>query len=332
MKCWIVTEGMIGMENQCLGVTDVMKLTPEIKRIGLRQPWKTLCPFLGLERPETFTGDALTAPWPDLALGCGRKSIAALRYIKKASGGKTFTVFIQNPKIGTGAFDLVAIPSHDTRRGPNVLVTPAAPNRLNARKLADGMDDWRPVFGELDAPRVAVLIGGKSQTHNLTAANVDTLARQLRLLADRGRSLMITMSRRTGDANAAALRAALEGSGAWIWDGPGDKAGSNPYFGMLAWADYIIVTSDSVSMISEAATTGKPVYVVPLDGGSKRFDRFYGGLLEKGVIRMFDGNLVNYVYEPLNDAKLIADEIARRMPTLSGTDRPVDQAESMTLN
>ena len=82
---------------------------------------------------------------------------------------------------------------------------------------------------------------------------------------------------------------------------------------MLAWADYILVTADSVSMLSDAATTGKPVYIIPMDGGSKRFDKFHENLLKHGIIRRFDGILEKWSYEPLQDSARIAAEILRLM-------------------
>ena len=88
-RCWIVTEGLTGTENQCLGVAEALGVIPEVKRINLKQPWRTLSPWLGFEHAGIFTGDPIAAPWPDLALCSGRKAIAAARYIRKASGGKT---------------------------------------------------------------------------------------------------------------------------------------------------------------------------------------------------------------------------------------------------
>src|SRR5262245_41653904 len=126
ITCWIVTEGLAGTENQCLGVAEALGIMPEIKRIRLRQPWKSFSPFLGFEQNMTFS-PPLQPPWPDLLLASGRKSIAASRYIKKASGGRTFTVQIQDPRISPSYFDLVAVPEHDPARGENVIVTAASP-------------------------------------------------------------------------------------------------------------------------------------------------------------------------------------------------------------
>lgn len=308
-SCWVVTEGMAGTENQCLGVAEAMGLMPVVKRIGLRQPWKTLSPFIGGEQGWTFTGDALKAPWPDLVISSGRKSIAAARYIRKKSGGKSFIVQIQDPRVKADIFDLVAVPAHDKMRGPQVIVTAATPNRITPQRLNDGRQDFAHILRAVPNPRVAVLIGGNSKAYTFTPENMRKLAAQLTELDRLGYGLMITASRRTGDENMAILREALKNTKAYLWDGRGD----NPYFGLLGWADYILVTADSASMISEAATTGKPVYVIPLEGGSAKFDRLHGTLLEKNVIRPFTGQLQPYIYEPLQDAALIAGKIREKM-------------------
>lgn len=307
MKIWTITQGAIGMDNQCIGVAERLSDDIAVKHIALREPWRTLTPWLGLERAWTFTAGDIAPPWPDVAIGCGRKSIAALRYIKRRSGGRTFTCFIQNPKIDTGAFDLVAIPGHDSRRGPNVVVTQAATNRLGPERMRREKDRWAAVFEPIRQPRVAVLIGGKSRTHDLTPANVDDLIARLGDLA-RDHGLMVTLSRRTPPEAASRLRAAL-GDRCYIWD----DTGENPFFGMLAWADFAIVTSDSVSMISEAATAGPAVYIYPIEGGSERFDRFHDSLIAKGMIRKFTGSLTPFSPPPLDDAGMVADAITARM-------------------
>lgn len=308
-SCWIVTEGLAGTENQCLGVAEALGLLPIVKRTGLRQPWAALSPYLKYEQAWTFTGDALKAPWPDLVIASGRKSIAATRYIKNQSGGKTFIVQLQDPRVDPSAFDLVAVPAHDRLRGDNVIVTRATPNRITEQKLADGRQDFAALLRAAPSPRAAVLIGGNSKAYTLTADNMRALAAQLKELDRLGFGLMVTASRRTGDENMALLREALKGTKAILWDG----TGPNPYFGLLGWADFILVTADSASMISEAATTGKPVYVIPLEGGSAKFDRLHGVLLEQSIIRPFTGQLQPYIYEPLQDAALIAAEIRRKM-------------------
>ena len=304
ISCWVITEGMIGTENQCVGVAQALGIKPVIKKIGLRQPWKCFTPWLGLETKYSFTPSlSKDNTWPDLVIASGRKAIAAARYIKKKSGGKSFTVQIQDPKTKPSQFDLVAVPHHDNLRGDNVIVTHGAPNRITSDKLKTAKKEFSPMFETMQGTRIAVLIGGNSRTHKLTPEITKDLTQKLSALVDA--SLMITTSRRTGDDNLNIIQQELACTENFIWDGKGD----NPYLGMLAWADHIIVTSDSVSMLSDAGTTGKPVHMVSLEGESLRFNRLYNYFQKIGVMREFDGNLEPWEYEPLNDAQLIAAAI-----------------------
>jgi len=118
-------------------------------------------------------------------------------------------------------------------------------------------------------------------------------------------NLMITASRRTGEENLKLIQQELNTGCNFIWNNEGE----NPYWGMLAWADYILVTSDSVSMLSDAATTGKPTYVIDLEGSSAKFDRFHSHFQKIGASKPFTGKLEPWHYTPLNDAQKIANFI-----------------------
>lgn len=303
-SCWIVTEGIAGTENQCLGIAEALGLTPEVKRIALHQPWKSLSPYLPFEQSWSFI-PALKPPYPDLLIASGRKSIAAARYIKKASGGKTFTVQIQDPRISPKNFDLVAVPEHDPTRGDNVIVTIAAPNRINNKKIENAKVQFADILSTLPTPRVAVLIGGTSKAYTMTQETMKKLCKQLKKLDKQGYGLMVTASRRTGEENLTLLKKELANTNAYLWDGTGE----NPYFGFLGWADFVLVTADSVSMLSEAATTGKPLYIIPLEGGTKRINSFHDLLKQKNIARLFDGTLEHWGYTPLNDSGHVADAI-----------------------
>lgn len=304
---WIITEGLAGTENQCLGVAEALGVQPITKRIQLNQPWKLLSPYIGCESAATFSGDPLQAPWPDLLIASGRKSIAAVRYIKK-NNPQTFCVQIQDPRINSSCFDLLAVPEHDPTRGHNVVVTRATPNRLSQQILDQAKKDFAESLANLPSPRVAVLIGGSTKSHELDIDQTHNICETLLPLIRHRSGLMITTSRRTGDGPTRIIRTQLQAPTSLIWDGKSP----NPYFGYLAWADFIIVTSDSISMISEAASTGKPVYVIKLKGGSPRLNQALDGLVRGGFVRIFEGILEPYTYPPLQDARLVADEIRRK--------------------
>jgi len=131
------------------------------------------------------------------------------------------------------------------------------------------------------------------------------LADQLLQLKSVG--LMVTASRRTGEKNTKLLREKLDASHIYFWD----NQGYNPYFAFLSMADYIIVTEDSVSMASEAISTGKPVYVIPLEGGAKRNDLFHKLLREQGYTKPFEGKLEMWAYDTPNDTLKVAKEIKK---------------------
>ena len=309
ITCWVITEGMIGTQNQCVGVAEALHLDPVIKTITLKQPWKLFSPWLKFETKHSFIPPLSTGPdepWPDLLIASGRKSVAAARYIKKQSDGKTFTVQIQDPKTSPDQFDLVAVPHHDSLRGDNVVVTHGAPNRLTPARLEEAKTQFAPLFKDKKTPRIAVLIGGNSRTHTLPPVIMKKLVTALSKLDG---YLMVTASRRTGEENLQILQHGLQEKDAFIWDGTGE----NPYLGMLAWADHILVTADSVSMISDAATTGKPVHVIPLEGHSPRFDRFHTHMQDIGATRLFTGHLESWTYEPIHDAATIANAITTAM-------------------
>lgn len=304
-KLWVITEGLRGTENQCLGVANALDVEYTTKVVHLNQPWKKLSPYLGFEMSSTFS-PPLEGPWPDILITSGRKAIAASRYIKKNSGGKTFTVHIQDPRIPPNNFDLVAVPEHDPTRGHNVIVTTATPNMITTEKLAAGKAAF-PQFADMPGPRIAVLIGGNSQAYTFEKHQAEKLASDLKAIDG---SLLITTSRRTGEENERIIRETLKDRpNTYIWDGGSE----NPYFGILGWADVILVTADSTSMISEAGTTGKPVYIVPITGGRKRMSLFHDNLVKRGAARFFEGQIEQWNYEPLNDAALIANEIKKRI-------------------
>lgn len=310
--CWIVTEGIAGTENQCIGVAEALGLTPVVKRIALRAPWKQLSPWLPFGDGLALApgSDRLDPPYPDLLIASGRKAVGLARHIRQKSRGRTFTVIVQDPRIDPARFDLVAVPQHDPTRGPNVVVTTAALHRVTPQKLAAEAAKFAGKFDHLPPVRIAVLIGGNSKAHKMTAAVAERLAAQLQQLAAGGDvGLMITASRRTGEENARLLRERLQGPNIWFWDGTGD----NPYFAFLAAATQIVVTEDSVSMTSEALATGKPVYTAKLEGGAKRLDRFHSLLREQGFTKPFDGRLQTWSYPPLNDTLKVAQEILKKM-------------------
>lgn len=306
-ECWVATEGAAGMENQCLGLAERLSLPVRTFRIALRPFWKMIAPVsfgsaLGHLDPKS---PQLAPPWPRILIGCGRQSIPVVLAVKKLSNGETLAVQCQDPRVSLSKFDLVIPPVHDGLSGPNVFSIVGSPNRITPSRLAAARQEFASLFAPLAAPRIAVLVGGRSRTHGVFGpADAARLAGQLVALAPR-HGIMVSTSRRTDPAVAATLREALPARGTYFWDGNG----LNPYLGMLAWADSFIVTADSVNMICEAAGTGRPVHVAAVTGSSAKADRFQQSLRERGIIRPFSGKLEQWDYAPLEETARAAQRI-----------------------
>jgi mitochondrial fission protein ELM1 len=310
--CWVLTEGHIGMENQALGVAEAMGLTPVVKQLHPRWPWSWLPPGLWPTplRAPGAKGDPLAPPWPDLLITCGKRATAPAIKIRQISGGRTYTVHIQKPPMDARHFDLLLVPAHDGVTGENIFVTSAAVHRVTPEKLAAAADVFGPAYAHLPRPWIAVLIGGANNRYKLTPTLTTKLAEDLKVLATRtGGSLLVTPSRRTGAENEAILRETLADVSGEIWDGQGE----NPYFGFLGLADTLLVTCDSVSMTSEACSTGKPVYVIDLEGTSTRIEAFQARLRDDGIARRFTGEIGDYSYTPPDDTQRAAALIREKM-------------------
>jgi mitochondrial fission protein ELM1 len=311
-RCWVLSDGKAGTEVQSLGLAEALGFEPEIKRIAVRAPWRWLPPGLWIQPLRSLAPDGapLAPPWPEVLIASGRLTAAPALAVRRAGRGGCFTIQIQDPKVAPRRFDLVVAPRHDRLSGANVVSMLGALHRVTPRRLAEAAARHGPDLAYLPRPRVAVLIGGTSRAYRMTPLGARRLGAQLASLArDQGAGLMITVSRRTEAANEAALRAALEGVPAAFWDG----RGANPYLGYLALADALIVTADSVTMISEAAATGRPVHVAALEGGSAKFRRFHAAMREAGITRPFAGRIEAWSYARLDETGRIAAEVKRRL-------------------
>lgn len=308
---WVVHDGKIGMANQVTGLAEALGFPFCEKRLLVRAPWRHLTPQLWLQPLAALdpAGDRLDPPWPDVIIACGRTVTAPSLAAKRASGGRIFWVQVQDPRFARREVDLMVVPAHDPARGDNVFRTLGAVHRVTPARLAEGARRFAPALAHLPRPLVAVLIGGDNRVHRLTEARFSAFADQLAALARAGYGIAVTPSRRTSAAHVRLLRERLAGLPSFIWDGSGD----NPYFGLLGLADAVLVTEDSVSMVSEAAATGKPVHVVELEGGSGKFQRFHQAMREAGITRRFSGAIESWRYTPPDDTQRAAAEIRRRL-------------------
>lgn len=303
-ESWILSEPYAGLQAQALGLAEAAGLSPGLLELYPRRPWSWIA---AAAWPAPLTAVGLSAPPAGLLFTAGG---TAGKVGAACHRRGSVVVQVQNPRIALRHFDLVVANRHDGLRGPNVIVTRTALHRVTAERLATARDEWAPRLAHLPRPLVAVLVGGSNGRYRLEAAEGAALASQLAGMMRRdGCGVAVTPSRRTAPEVRSALHEALAPLGAWVWDMTGD----NPYFGMLAMADVIVATVDSISMVSEAVATGAPVLLADLPGRSSRIGRFRRALLADGRVRPFAGRVETWPVQPMNDTLEAGREVRRRL-------------------
>ena len=300
-ECWVLSDGTIGMEKQSLALAGGLGLPVELKRVRVKQPWRSLTAKLWCMPMWAIAASSapLDAPYPAALISTGGRVVPIAAALRRASGLRTRTVQIQNPRYRLDAFDLVIAPRHDRLQGGNVVETHGSLHGITPAVLADARQRFAPLVAAMERPIVSVLLGGNSRRHRFTMAAAERLGAGLAKLANQGVGLLLTASRRTPADVVGVMQRHLSSSAYYLWDGTGE----NPYLGLLGLADALVVTNDSVNMLSEAAATGKPVHVFDLEGGSARFDRFLQHMRELGITRPFAGQLEQWSYTPPDDTE-----------------------------
>jgi mitochondrial fission protein ELM1 len=298
------------MEAQGIAVAEAVGLPFSLKRVRIKGAMKFLPARFQIYVPAgrllsfVQSNEPLQPAWPRLVISIGRRSVPIALAVKRISGA--FGLHIQNPKVPAQLFDIVAAPVHDNFREPNVITTFGAVHSVTPARLADAAKRFAAQVDPLPHPRIAVLLGGESAAFSFPPDLAATLGAELAALArEHGGSLLVTPSRRTRTDSLAALSTAIKDVPHIVWDGTGE----NPYFAFLALADAILATEDSVNMVTEAAGTGKPVYVQALKGRSRRLARFHALMQERGATRPFEGRLETWSYTPINDTEVVASTI-----------------------
>lgn len=265
---WLIDAYRAGERGQVRALVDALGWPCETKVLQYRSH-VFLPHVLGqatLRGISTESAAALSPPWPDLVISCGVRNEPVCRWIRAQSGGRTRYVHVGRPWAALDSFDLViTTPQYRVPDHPNVLNNILTLHSLSNERLGAAREQWKTAFSDMPGPRFAVLVGGDSGPFTLGRKAAARLGRQASQLAQlQGGSLLVSTSSRTSPAATEALQAAISAPCYFHCWQEGETG--NPYMGILAWADRLVVTADSIAMLSEACSTGKPVKMFDLGG------------------------------------------------------------------
>ena len=308
IKAWCVTDGSAGMNSQVKGLAEALKVKYKLKAINLRFPWNVLpvgiLPLNSLifQNIDLKNLDQV----PDILITCGRKSVYLSIYLKRKYGRKIFNVHIQNPKVSLNEFDLVVAPTHDRLNGFNVINTDLAINHINQEIIASNIDLFKKDFLNYELPICCILIGGKSKNYIFDRKTLEDLVLKIKELQDNNQINPIILSSRRTDRFMIDYLDNQFGESHISW-----SEEKNPYLALLGLSRFIICTSDSVSMISEAIYSKKSVYIYRLKSSKKnnRIESFINSILDKGFAKL----IPNFMEEFSNNYKNETEEVARRI-------------------
>ena len=255
-----------GDNAQSLALAAALGWPTEVKQLRYHELGRSpLWPF-GEARfsLDTAASSPLAEPWPDLLIGCGRRSVGVAWDIRQRAGPATRLVQLGRPRADLGRFDLVVTtPQYRLPARPNVLHLALPLHRFDYEARTRAAVEWAPRFAALPSPLFALLVGGSAKPFVFDVPAARRLAAEVTaLVRAEGGSLLVSTSRRTPAAVALALCESL-GVPAHVhhWT-PG--GGPNPYLAYLALADAFVVTGDSASMLTEACSTGRRVWFAEL--------------------------------------------------------------------
>ena len=315
VETWAVSDGAAGNERQAVALARAIGGgEPRVLRLSARAPWRWFSPRVVAGSRHAFGAAfaaSLRGPLPPLAVGCGRQAALALQLLRLAADGGCRTVQILDPRIEPELFDVVVVPAHDGLGEDNVVVTRGSLHDIDDAWLERARAQW-PQFASLPSPRTALLLGGSTRALELDESYWRALSTRLGqwLKQDSG-SLLVTTSRRSPDWLRDAARAEFSAVPGVQWHGEDD--GPNPYAGLLAWADRLVVTPDSVNLLSEACATRVPVFALADTRLRGKLDVFLSELIALGRVRPMEAAPETWAVQPLREMERVAGEVRRRL-------------------
>ena len=308
LKAILLTEGMHGMISQVEGLAKALNLDFTHHKVELDNFWKLLPPKLTPISQKVFK--KLNTDDFDVIISCGRKSVIPSIYLKKNSPKKVINIHIQDPKVSLNNFDYIIAPQHDGLMGNNVYQTNGAIHYLTQDEI-DSHSDYLKSRLDLNKDYFLLILGGPTKHYDYSEKNISNVLNIFNNLVIKNNLQGIVIPSMRTPKNIIELSKFKLQQNSLVIDTIDKKA----YLSALSLAKYICVTCDSTSMISEAALTGKPIYIadIPTNKNDQRIRKFRELFSNLNIIKKLDNSLESWDYERLDETSRVANEIKKQL-------------------
>ena len=307
LKALLLTQGMHGMISQVEGLAKALKLNFKHQKIKLKPIWNLLPPKL-----TPISENLLTEKFVcdcKVVISCGRKSVIPSIALKKRLGNSIFNIHVQDPKVSFKHFDLIISPDHDGVKGENILNTKGSIHYLTKKDFIDNAKYLQIDKGKKKI--ITFLIGGPNKYYDYSDEQIHYLFNKVKTIFTPDKfKIVVIPSYRTPEEVIKKAYNTFSVNHFVV-----KKIDKKAYLSSLAIADYVVVTCDSTSMISEAAVTGKPVYIAKMKPirNIRRFQSFFSQFNELGITKELTETIDNWSYDKLDEVNRIAPIIRERM-------------------
>ena len=300
LKGILLTEGMHGMISQVEGLAKALDIDFIHEKIELNYFWKLIPPKFTPVQKFVFK-NKIDKKF-DIVISCGRKSVIPSIYLKKKFKNKIMNIHIQDPKVSLYNFDYTIVPEHDGLKGPNVLPSKGAIHYLRENELTENQNYLKHQTSK--DKKVTLVVGGPNKYYDYNDKEVDEIFTKIKKnFIDNNYQLIFIPSMRTPQRIIKKAKNYFDKNQVII-----SEVDKKAYLSSLKLADFIVVTCDSTSMISEAAITGKPIYVAQMKNIKKniRFKRFFELFKTLNITRDLEDSVETWKYEKLNETERIS--------------------------
>ena len=308
LKGILLTEGMHGMISQVEGLAKALDLDFTHHKVELNSFWKPFPPKFAPISQIVFK--KINVNDFDVIISCGRKSVIPSIYLKKNSKKNIVNIHIQDPKVSLDNFNFIIAPEHDGLVGENVYQTKGAIHYLNIDEINHQTNYLKDRL-DINKEYFLLILGGPTKHYDYSDKNILNILDLFNDLLTKNNLQGIVIPSIRTPRNIIELSKNILGHSSLVIENVDKKA----YLSALSLAKYICVTCDSTSMISEAALTGKPIYVadIPTDKNDQRIKKFRELFSKLNIIKKLDTSLEIWSYKKLDETSRVAKEIKKQL-------------------